>query len=120
MIRPLGARVLIKREPLPEMTASGIYLLGREFPSTGTVLAIGAGRKSKTGDHLPITDIEVGDRVTFRWPDAYLDTREVGPDTFILDYDICTAGMRTVEGKLHIWPLGGWLFVREAAPTDSP
>ncbi len=110
MIRPLGARVLIKRLPVPETTESGLYILGREYPACGEVLALGTGIRKKS-QRLPIPDIEIGDKVTFQWRDAFLDTRQVAPDTFILDYEICQAGMREVGGKMMVWPLGKWMMV---------
>lgn len=117
MIQPLGARVLIKRLPLPETTESGLYILGREHPCCGVVLAIGTGIRKKSR-RLPILDIEVGDKVTFQWRDAFLDTRQVAPDTFILDYEICQAGMREVDGKMMVWPLNKYVFVkRPASPS---
>lgn len=117
MIQPLGARVLIKRLPVPETTQSGLYILGREFPACGEVLAIGTGIRKKSR-RLPIPDLEVGDKVTFQWRDAFLDTRQVAPDTFILDYEICQAGMREVDGKMMIWPLHGFMFVRRPAAKE--
>jgi co-chaperonin GroES (HSP10) len=121
MIQPLGNRVLIKRLPLPERTEAGIYFGGaylpnaakddesyrvydpREYPVVGEVLAIGS--------KVPVRDeLSIGDRVVFRWRDAHLDTREIAPDTFLLDYDCCDAGIREVDGKMYVWPLS---YVRE-------
>jgi hypothetical protein len=46
--KPLGARVLVRREPLPEQTRSGLYLLGRDYPTIGRVVAVGTGwRRTK-------------------------------------------------------------------------
>ncbi len=115
MIQPLGNRLLVKRLSLPDRTESGIYLGGaylpnadregayrvydaREHPTIADVLAIGS--------KVPARDeLEVGDRVLYRWRDAHLDVREVAPDTFILDYDCCDAGIREVDGKMYVWPL---------------
>ena len=116
MIKPLGNRLLVKRLPLPDRTESGIWLGGaylpnadrddgsyriydsREYPTIGEVLGVGS--------KVPACDgLEVGDRVLFRWRDANLDTREIEKDTFILDYDCCDAGIREVDGRMHVWPL---------------
>jgi hypothetical protein len=44
--QPLGPRVLVKRLPLPPKTESGLFLLGRDYPTVGKVLAVGNGWKS--------------------------------------------------------------------------
>ena len=44
-LQPLGARILVKRLPPPEQTRGGIYLLGRESPTIGRIVAIGEGKK---------------------------------------------------------------------------
>jgi co-chaperonin GroES (HSP10) len=49
--RPLGARVLVKREPLPEQTRSGLYLLGRDYPTIGRIVSVGNGPRTRTPYH---------------------------------------------------------------------
>lgn len=56
-MRILGKRVLLHREPVPERSAGGIYILGREYPAIAQVIAVG----SKVGDF----EISVGMWVTF-------------------------------------------------------
>lgn len=119
MIQPFGNRLLVRRLPTPETTESGLFIPYSESPSAAVVLAVGPGRRSKGGEHIPITDIAVDDRVMFNWRDAYLDTREVGPEMFIVDYEVCQAGMREVDGKMQIWPLHGWIFVSRSHHSES-
>lgn len=67
-IQPLGDRVLVRREDMPEkQSASGILLpdtAQKEKSKMGTVLAIGTGRLTDAGDTVPMT-VSVGDRVIF-------------------------------------------------------
>lgn len=60
-IKPLGARVVIKKVEAEEKTASGILLTGaaKEKPQTAEVLAVGPG----TDDEK--MELKVGDRVIF-------------------------------------------------------
>ena len=118
MLRPLGARVLIKRLPLPDETPGGIILGGaylhdaqsddpdvfrtydaREYPLIAEVLAVGP----------KVRDLEVGDMVQFqrRHEDEHdhLEGREVEQDTFIINYDHCLLGMRKEGDSYRVWPL---------------
>ena len=111
MIRPHGARLLVRRLPLPETTESGLYLLGREYPLVGEVLAVGSG--------IADPDLRVGDMVQFRRKAVekgshdLLDTREVGPDTFILDYENCLCGMRRKDESYEVWCLSDVVMVQQ-------
>jgi chaperonin GroES len=59
-IKPLGDRVLIKREEAEEKTKSGIVLPGaKEAPQMATVLAVGPGT-----DEVKM-EVKVGDKVIF-------------------------------------------------------
>ena len=60
-IKPLGARVVIKRVEAEEKTASGILLTGtaKEKPQVAEVLAVGPGTEDET------MELKVGDRVIF-------------------------------------------------------
>ena len=60
-IKPLGARVVIKRVEAEEKTASGILLTGtaKEKPQVAEVLAVGPGTEDEK------MDLKVGDRVIF-------------------------------------------------------
>lgn len=111
MIKVQGARVLIKRLPVPETTASGLFLLGREYPLVGEVLAVGNGARGKNGQRKPIADLEAGDMVQFR-RETKMDTREVADDTFILDYDACLMGIRREGEQYRTWAVGNHVLVR--------
>ena len=60
-IKPLGARVVIKRVEAEEKTASGILLTGtaKEKPQVAEVLAVGPGTEDEK------MELNAGDRVIF-------------------------------------------------------
>ncbi len=65
-IKPLEDRILVRPEEGQETTVSGIVIpdTAKEKPQEGTVLAIGPGKRSDTGEIIPM-DIKVGDRVMY-------------------------------------------------------
>ncbi len=65
-IRPLEDRILVRPEDAQETTVSGIVIpdTAKEKPQEGTVLAIGPGKRSDTGDLIPM-DVKDGDRVVY-------------------------------------------------------
>ncbi|HEX2057636.1 MAG TPA: co-chaperone GroES [Actinomycetota bacterium] len=65
-IRPLEDRILVRPEEGQETTVSGIVIpdTAKEKPQEGTVLAIGPGKRSDTGELIPM-DVSVGDRVMY-------------------------------------------------------
>ena len=65
-IRPLEDRILVRPEEGEETTASGIVIpdTAKEKPQEGTVLAVGPGKRSDTGDLIPM-DVKEGDRVIY-------------------------------------------------------
>jgi chaperonin GroES len=65
-IRPLFDRVVVQRTDEPTQTNSGLFLpeTAKEKPLRGTVMAIGNGRVSDTGDVTPLT-VEVGNSIIF-------------------------------------------------------
>ncbi|MDQ3952835.1 MAG: co-chaperone GroES [Actinomycetota bacterium] len=65
-IRPLEDRILVRPEEGQETTVSGIVIpdTAKEKPQEGTVLAIGPGKRSDSGEIIPM-DINVGDRVMY-------------------------------------------------------
>ena len=69
MLKPLDARVLVKKPERQEQTESGIFLpdTAAEQGQTalGEVLAVGPGsRNMNTGEPMPM-DVKVGDRVIY-------------------------------------------------------
>jgi len=66
-VRPLGDKILIKRDEAATKTDSGLYLpeSAKDTPRTGVVKAVGQGRLNKdTGDYSPFS-VKKGDRVLF-------------------------------------------------------
>ncbi len=66
-VRPLGDKILIKRDEAANKTDSGLYLpeSAKDTPRTGIVQAVGQGRYNKdTGEYSPFS-VKKGDRVLF-------------------------------------------------------
>ena len=65
-IRPLEDRILVRPEEAQETTISGIVIpdTAKEKPQEGTVLAVGPGKRSESGDLIPM-DVKDGDRVVY-------------------------------------------------------
>jgi chaperonin GroES len=65
-IKPLEDRILVRPEEGEETTPSGIVIpdTAKEKPQEGTVLAVGPGKRSDTGELIPM-DIKEGDRVVY-------------------------------------------------------
>ena len=65
-IKPLSDRVVVKVQEAEEKTASGIILpdTAKEKPQLGTVVAIGKGKISDTGNAIKM-DVKVNDKVLY-------------------------------------------------------
>jgi chaperonin GroES len=65
-IKPLEDRILVRPEEGEETTASGIVIpdTAKEKPQEGTVLAVGPGKRSDTGDLIPM-EVKEGDKVIY-------------------------------------------------------
>ena len=65
-IKPLGDRIVIRREAAEDKTAGGIVLpdSARNKPQRGTILAVGPGKMLKDGTRRPL-QVREGDRVLF-------------------------------------------------------
>jgi chaperonin GroES len=65
-IKPLEDRILVRPAEGEETTVSGIVIpdTAKEKPQEGTVLAVGPGRRSDTGDLIPV-DVKEGDTVVY-------------------------------------------------------
>lgn len=66
-VRPLGDKIIIKRDEAQSQTDSGIYLpeSAKDKPKQGTVVATGSGILNQdTGEYLPFT-VNTGDTVLF-------------------------------------------------------
>jgi chaperonin GroES len=65
-IKPLEDRILVRPEDTDETLPSGLVIpdTAKEKPQEGTVLAVGPGKRSDTGDLIPM-DVKEGDRVLY-------------------------------------------------------
>ncbi len=65
-LRPLGDRIIVRREPADDKTAGGIVLpdTAKNKPQRGTVLAVGPGKLKKDGTRTTM-QLKVGDKVLF-------------------------------------------------------
>lgn len=82
--RPLGNRVLVRRYSLPEQSAGGLYVLGRDYPTMGKLLMAGRGDKMRELWSV----IERCKLDELQWEvKANYETRSIGPDLLILDFD---------------------------------
>lgn len=66
-VRPLGDKILVKRDEASDRTEAGIFLPGaaKEKPKMGTITAVGTGAiNSETGERIPLS-VKKGDKVLF-------------------------------------------------------
>ena len=66
-VRPLGDKLIVKRQEAATKTESGIFLpeSANDKPKTGTIIALGSGNLNKdTGEYLPFT-VKKGETVIF-------------------------------------------------------
>ena len=65
-LKPLGNRLVVKPVEEEDVTAGGIVLpeSAKEKPQKGTVLAVGPGTRSDSGERIPL-DVAVDDTVLF-------------------------------------------------------
>lgn len=83
-IKPLGDRVLVKRVEQEETTTSGIIIpdSAKEKAQIGAVIAVGAGRRNRDGNLIPMA-VKAGDKVYFG---KYAGT-EAGDEYLIIKED---------------------------------
>ena len=65
-IKPLEDRIVVQASEAETTTASGIVIpdTAKEKPQEGTVLAVGVGKRSESGELIPM-DVKEGDRVIY-------------------------------------------------------
>ncbi len=63
---PLGERLIVKPSEEEEITSSGIILpdTAKEKPQEGDVVAVGPGRVTDEGKHVPM-ELKKGDRIIY-------------------------------------------------------
>lgn len=65
-IKPLGDRLLVKPNTEAETKKGSLYIpdTAKERPQEGTVLAIGTGRRTDSGELVPL-EVKEGDKVLY-------------------------------------------------------
>jgi chaperonin GroES len=65
-LQPLGERVMVKPLAKEEISRGGIVLpeTAKEKPQEGEVIAVGPGKRSEKGEHIPM-EVKVGDIVLY-------------------------------------------------------
>ena len=65
-VKPLSDRIVVKPAPAEGKTASGIILpdTAQEKPQIGTIMAVGPGKTSDTGDLVKMS-LKKGDKVLY-------------------------------------------------------
>ena len=65
-LKPIGDRIIVRREAAEEKTSGGILLpdTAKNKPQRGEVLAVGPGKLNKDGTRAAMT-LKVGDKVLF-------------------------------------------------------
>jgi chaperonin GroES len=83
-LQPLEDRIVVRPAEAEEKTASGLVIpdTAKEKPQQGEVLAVGPGRRSESGELIPL-DISVGDTVVYAKYGGTEITQE-GEDLLIL------------------------------------
>jgi chaperonin GroES len=83
-VRPLGDKILVKRDEAATKTDSGIFLpeSAKDKPKQGKVVALGAGILNKeSGEYLPFS-VKKGDTVIFS---SYSGTEvKIDGDAFLI------------------------------------
>ena len=91
-VRPYYNQVVIQRTPLSETTPTGLYILGREWPAHGRVLAVGPVR---TRYGIIINgELEPGDEVAFDKWSAENKLIPGSEDVLIIDRKFCFLRLR--------------------------
>jgi len=65
-LKPLDDRIVVKPDDAEATTASGLVIpdTAKEKPQQGQVVAVGTGRRSESGDLIPM-DVSDGDTVVY-------------------------------------------------------
>ncbi|MDA1262981.1 MAG: co-chaperone GroES [Planctomycetota bacterium] len=83
-VRPLGDKVILKRDEAQSKTESGIFIpeAAKDKPKQGKIVALGSGILNKdTGKYMPFT-VKKGDTVLFT---TYSGTEiKIDDETFII------------------------------------
>jgi chaperonin GroES len=65
-LKPLADRVIVKPSQADEMTKGGLFVpdTAKEKPVWGEVVAVGPGRTTEDGKHIPM-EVKKGDKVLY-------------------------------------------------------
>ena len=90
-IKPLGDRIVVRREEAEDKTSGGILLpdTAKNKPQRGTVLAVGPGKLVKDGSRRPL-QVKAGDKVLFTsWAgDEFKERAGVGNILLMREEDV--------------------------------
>jgi chaperonin GroES len=86
-LKPIGDRIVVRREAADEKTAGGILLpdAAKNKPQRGTVVAVGPGKMKPDGTRAEM-QLKVGDKVLFTsWAgDEFKDQRAAEGDILLM------------------------------------
>jgi chaperonin GroES len=85
-LKPLGDRIVVRREDAEEKTAGGIVLpdSAKNKPQRGTILAVGPGKMVKDGTRQPL-QVRKGDKVLFTsWAGDEFKGRATGQEVLLM------------------------------------
>jgi chaperonin GroES len=85
-IKPLGERIVVRRELAEEKTAGGIVLpdSAKDKPQRGTVLAVGPGKMLKDGTRRAL-QVKKGDKILFTsWAGDEFKGRSTGDQVLLM------------------------------------
>jgi chaperonin GroES len=91
-LKPIGDRIIVRRESSDAKSAGGIILpdTAQKKPQRGTILAVGPGKvNKKTGQRQPM-QLKAGDKVLFTsWAgDEFKDRKEAGEVLVMHEEDV--------------------------------
>lgn len=100
ILRPLGNRVLVKRDEAASRTESGLFLpeQAKEAPGRGTIVSLGAGCNLDKEGRKVSDPLKVGDKVVFlRYAGADVEVDK--EKLLLLTVDDLIATVETVPDK---------------------
>lgn len=106
IFRPRGSYVLVRREPLPEQSLSGLYILGRDYPTIGTVLAVGPGPWRKEHYYIRAKETKYGAAHAERKVRWFREPLDLSPGDWVqwspgFSYDLAQIGLHPDVLLLH-------------------
>lgn len=90
-LKPIGDRVIVRREERAERSPGGIILPdnAKEKPARGKVIAVGPGKMNEAGTARIAMSVKVGDTVLFgKWAGSEHEQKNLGDVTILSESDI--------------------------------